>query len=401
MRSGTQGFISRRLKMAREARGVTITALAESTGVTKQSISAYENDRQIPGPLIVSRLAKELRLPTQFFLKPLPQIITQDVFFRTYSAATKRVRIQAKRKLEWVSEIVDYLNKFLELVPVRVPDYDVGRNVERVNFNEIDEIALECRREFGLSNGPISHMIRLLENNGAIVVLFNFAQREMDAFSTWIRNDIPLVVLSSDKNCSVRTRFDAAHELGHLVLHRSIKANPENQKSLERQAHRFASSFLMPAETFLQEVRIPNLNTFLILKERWKVSVAAMIKRCQDLNLLSEIQAKNLWTYRNHRWGAKWEPLDDIIPVEQPTFLQRCIELLVTEKIRGREDILMDLLLSAEDIENLASLSTGYFHQNAQNIYALPTLRSTQVDQPDQQKSSIIPFSKKRNRNRR
>ena len=51
-------------------------------------------------------------------------------------------------------------------------------------------------------------------------------------------------------------RFDAAHELGHLVLHSDDKNVLENMKDKEHEADRFASSFLMPKEAFV--VMAPN-----------------------------------------------------------------------------------------------------------------------------------------------
>ncbi|HEY3193669.1 MAG TPA: ImmA/IrrE family metallo-endopeptidase [Candidatus Dormibacteraeota bacterium] len=56
----------------------------------------------------------------------------------------------------------------------------------------------------------------------------------------------PIVVLGSDEHDTACSSFDAAYELGHLVLHHD--AEPGRQ-AVEQQAHRFASAFLLPAET--------------------------------------------------------------------------------------------------------------------------------------------------------
>ncbi len=42
--------------------------------------------------------------------------------------------------------------------------------------------------------------------------------KKIDAFSVWY-DAKPYIFLSSDKGSNVRTRFDMAHELGHLIMH--------------------------------------------------------------------------------------------------------------------------------------------------------------------------------------
>lgn len=93
--------------------------------------------------------------------------------------------------------------------------------------------------------------------------------------------------------------MDAAHELGHLVLHRHLPLKALNSaadfKEIERQAFYFAGAFLMPAESFATEVWTPSLNTLVALKNRWKTSVGAMLMRCSSLGMVSEEAERRLW----------------------------------------------------------------------------------------------------------
>lgn len=58
--------------------------------------------------------------------------------------------------------------------------------------------------------------------------------------------------ISFDKDNYFRSRFDAAHELGHVVLHRYInKLDSICFKPIEEQAHRFASYFIFQKKLFL------------------------------------------------------------------------------------------------------------------------------------------------------
>ena len=62
--------------------------------------------------------------------------------------------------------------------------------------------------------------------------------------------------MSKNKPSFSRIQFDAAHELGHILLHpksEDIEAiSREEFKFLEKQANEFAASFLLPKEAFIK-----------------------------------------------------------------------------------------------------------------------------------------------------
>ncbi|MBK8210507.1 MAG: ImmA/IrrE family metallo-endopeptidase [Rhodospirillales bacterium] len=61
----------------------------------------------------------------------------------------------------------------------------------------------------------------------------------VSAFSFW-EGGHPFIFLGADKQSAARSRFDAAHELGHLILHRGV-AEEDLEADLnrfEREAHR-------------------------------------------------------------------------------------------------------------------------------------------------------------------
>ena len=152
-----------------------------------------------------------------------------------------------------------------------------------------------------------------------------------------------MIILASDKDVCVRARFDAAHELGHLILHRGFgEEELETKESLEQiesEANRFASAFLMPADSDAQEVFTLRLAGFVHLKERWKVSVAAQIYRCLDLGLISDDQALNLRKQISKQRWNKREPLDDKIKPEEPTLLRKSFELIVSSRVATASEI--------------------------------------------------------------
>jgi Zn-dependent peptidase ImmA (M78 family)/DNA-binding XRE family transcriptional regulator len=393
MRTAIPGFTPMRLTQAREARGLSLTVLADLCGISRQSISNYENGKQSPSHSVLERIADKLNLPTQFFLRPYQDRDNSRIFFRALSAATKQARTRAKRRLEWLEETIDYLREFIDFLPVNIPDFDVGKTPHNLHNNDIEKIAKECRREWGLGDGPISNVVRLLENQGTMIALLRLDANNLDSFSIWYLNT-PIIVIGNDKCSAVRLRFDSAHELGHLVLHRSIEKIGRYFKEVEVQASRFASAFLLPAEAFTKDFSYPTLNSFLSIKRKWKVSIKAMIKRCYDLNIIDDDDAKRLYMNYNQRRWAKEEPFDNELPVEEPMFNRRCVELIINEKIQSREGILGNLAFTSNDIEELLSLPKGYLTNNS-NIEYLPQVRKPMVSK-DPSGGTVIPFDKKR-----
>lgn len=103
------------------------------------------------------------------------------------------------------------------------------------------------RTRWGLGVAPISDMVHLLEAHGVRVFSLSRDCPEMDAFSFWDRG-VPFVLLNTEKTAE-RGRFDAAHELRHLVLHGEEQV-PHGPQA-EGEAHRFAAALLMPAADVL------------------------------------------------------------------------------------------------------------------------------------------------------
>ena len=117
-----------------------------------------------------------------------------------------------------------------------------------------------------------------------------------------------------------RLNFDLAHELGHMVLHNGVDVNSDNLARVERQANYFAGCFLLPRETFSREVFSTSIHYFFKLKERWRVSVAAMIYRCKELGILNANQISYLFRQLTAKGMRKREPLDTAFKTEIPPF---------------------------------------------------------------------------------
>jgi len=218
-------------------------------------------------------------------------------------------------------------------------------------------------------------MISVMESSGCVVVKEELGGLKMDGVSTWSsEEERPYVFLADDKASAVRSRFDAAHEFGHLILHQNVtpeKLNKAEYAEMERQAHRFASAVLMPEDSFLRDIRYFDLDSFIALKAKWRVSIAAMIMRCAQLDVISEDHKKRLYMSISQRGWRKGEPLDDTMAGEAPTALSEAITLVIDNAKYSREGLLDLVGMEASDVESLASLPRGYMRKEAATVVRL------------------------------
>lgn len=364
-----------RIKEARIARGYTLDELADSINVTKQSISKYENNLAKISAENMITISKLLNFPLTFFTKE-KSIITSSaindnpVFFRSLRKTSRRVKASLSQNLEFVEEFYSYFSKFIEF-----PKFNLDKNINLkyklgASNNYIESVATKLREYWGLGDGPINDLTTILEKNGIIITRFKLDTHEVDAFSSITSSGTPIIVLGSDKKSAVRSRMDIAHELGHIVLHSNL-SNEDlklNHKVIEDEANKFAGAFLLPDNRFSKDIYTINIDTFVYLKTKWKVSIAAMIVRCYNLNLITNDQ----YTYLFKRISAKkWrtqEPLDDRIPFEKPKILREAIHLLIDNDILSINELVDNLAFSRKEIEKLCFLEDGYLGADENNI---------------------------------
>lgn len=399
MRTGVDGFQGQRLSQLRMAQNLTLAELGEQIERSSSTISAWEKGAQLPEAESFDRLCHVFNVSRMWFLKPIPLAFQGEQrphFFRSQASAHKQARERSQLYLAWLQEISDFFQDAMEWPDVNVPMLDTD-DCRLISDEEIEDIARECREAWNLGTAPIPNVIQVMENAGIICTRAILGHVKMDGVShVSILDGRPYVLIAEDKANVIRNRFDAAHELGHVVLHSKIPASQyaknELYDLLEGQAHRFASAFLMPPESFAQEVVWPTLDNLLSLKSRWKVSVASMIVRCRDLLLLTDQLELRLWKGRSARKWTKGEPGDDTFAFEQPKLMMRGAHLLVDNGIFERTELAYRIGLPPETIEMLCSLRPGYLsvHPEA-NVVSLK-LKATTVRSNRTTRADVLPF---------
>jgi Zn-dependent peptidase ImmA (M78 family)/transcriptional regulator with XRE-family HTH domain len=392
MPSSTPGFVGERLREARQVRGLRAVQLSEMLNISPQAVSSYETGKKTPSPDIADAIAHKLNLPGHFFTLPARSNDERTVFYRSMSATTQTARRRAEFRQLWLEDLANYLSDYVEFPEIRIPNFDIPVDPMLISNDDIEHIANETRKFWRMApDGPVRNMIYLLENQGVIVARDNLGAVTLDGLSTF--TDRPYVVIGTDKGTAVRWRFDGAHELGHLILHRNLNpknlTRPADFKKIEGQAHRFAAAFLLPMSAFAEDFFSASLDALRAIKPKWRVSIAMMIMRAQHGNLISEEHERRLWINYSRRGWRGMEPLDDTLEVEEPRLLRSAVEMIASPGGQGGADLSHAVGLSDLDIESLCALPTGYLRQmdrptmtlrtagTQAKVYEFPSVRSS------------------------
>lgn len=284
----TGKFNPARLQLARERRGLMKKKLAELCRVTTQTVSNWENNVTAPGEDEIAKLSAILEFPIEFFFRPdLEQLPDGAVSFRGRTRVSAHKKKAAIAAGQLACELGGWIEERFDLPEVSVPDLS---DLTAHSPGTAPELAAEIvRKEWKIGDRPIPDIIRLLESRG--VLIFSLAQdcHDLDAFS--FRFGRRLFILLDTTKSYEHTVMDAAHELGHLLLHRV-----ETGRKEEDQANAFAGAFLMPKRDLFTNIgRLLDLPSLIQKKHRWQVSLAALVYRLGKLGMLTEWQYRTLF----------------------------------------------------------------------------------------------------------
>lgn len=345
-------FCPEQLTEAREARGLSSKELAEALSVSPSAVTGWEVGEHAPETGSVVALSAALDVPTGFFGRRRDMKL-ESVFIRSADKDPALTVAQVRRRLEWTADVRDALGLWVDFPEVRLPPA-----VERRELTDglaVEEMAESVRRLWGLGLGPIHDLIVEMENGGVTVSKMDMPGRRISGASAW-RSGRPVVLVAPSLD-GIRTRMSAAAQLGHIVLHRS--AADLDQEAADTQAELFARSFLLPAETFARDIYRLTPKALMALKPKWKVSIACMVERLIDLNILEEDDRPRFYKSAFMKGWRRSEPGDEGMYVERHSLLSRAVRLLLDDGIAHRRDIVGAAGLDGEDIADICGLPTG------------------------------------------
>lgn len=328
--------------------------------MSRQAAAQYETGQIAPSADVMSRIIALTAQPPLFFVTP-HQRATDDIspFWRGLKRMEDHHRRRIARRLQWTYDVAEYVSRFIHLPEIRLPqiEFDPDGGSEE----EIERAAMSVRDLWALGRGPIHNLAPLFEDNGILLVRESVACDDMDAVSCWQRGR-PFILFSAEVVSGPRSKFNLAHELGHLVLHAGIEVTSRNLDKVEKQANRFAGAFLLPRETFAREVLGTSIGYFKYLKERWGVAISAMVYRCKELGVLSKNQQAYLMRQMNYLKIKEVEPMDDQFPAGEPSILAESIKMLINKGVQSKAQIEQAIPINLADLESLCGVPKGYLN---------------------------------------
>lgn len=319
--STSEAFNPRRLRLARERKGLTKESFAAACDVTRRAVSDWEAGRVERPP--TAKIAEALNFPESFFyLDDWDETPEDAVSFRALSAMSRRQVGKVLASSVLVREFSRWVENRYRTPTPDIPPIDELVICEDLLEPSPVEAARALRSIWSLGVGPIADLMALLESRGVYVFALAGDDKEVDAFSFW-QDGRPYIFVNVSKSAE-RVRFDLAHELGHLCMHRGVAI--AKNRGFELQANTFASCFLVPDAGLLPQIkRAPRLEDVVTLKKYWRVSATAMIRRLFQLGRISEWQYRSWMIDYSRRGFRSSEP--DGLPHEQSSLLRQVLAL--------------------------------------------------------------------------
>ncbi len=308
---------------ARCSRRLTLAELSERTGITASSLSRAESGLRVPNDDEIGRIASALEYPAETLGEPLPAAALGLPGF--YHRKFSRAGVREVRRIEGLCLISAIgLRRLMRLVEIEAPHELSGLDLDDYRGDPA-RAAEGLRLAWQLPRGPIGDLAGVIERAGALVVHFDFGVEAMDAMYQVVPG-LPAIFWVNSRKPADRVRFSLAHELGHAVLHQA----PTEPSEAEGQADAFAAALLMPAADFRREcpthLRLPDLAQ---LKRRWRVSMAAIVRRARDVGRISGTQYQSLMVQMSRNGWRKYEPVE--LSPEAPTLLPRLLKRCMAE----------------------------------------------------------------------
>lgn len=305
-------FIGTRLTILRNLEAVSREEIARDLLMTAEHLRLLERGTRGASVELVDALAEYFDVPPTFFEQGVEtQVSLESCSFRSQRAASKRFRAAFAARASLLDELLAYLGRSGVQTPR--PTLPPAEQI----FPE--EAAVETREALGVGqNRPILDLTLAVESAGVVVADVAAEKTSIDAMSCWIR-DRPIVIRSLAKGSSSRARFDLAHELGHLVMHRALDATADR----EREADRFAIALLIPRPALVDE--FPTADrwswpTLFELKSRWGVSLAALVRAARDASVIDAVRYRSANVYMSSRGWRRIEPAEPT--TEEPSMIR-------------------------------------------------------------------------------
>ena len=328
-----------------------------------------EKGTRSPSPEIVLALCDLLDVRPEFFARPVPaSILRADVNFRKLKTSKVSFQNQLVATANLLQEVISIIGEKVDFPDVSFPSFG---HMDSPNMDALTE-KFRDHMELG-TDSPIESITRILENLGAVCVKSSDIPEKISAIS--VNGERPLVIHDGDGHQPTRQRFDLAHELGHLVLHRGVITGDDKT---EAEANAFASALLMPRRAFMSEWPLPYrvrvdqraLRALSPLKELWGASYAAIFRRARDLGLIGDATYTGANIFLRKKGYGKKEPQEPLHG-ETPELIASSFEVLQDALQIRVGDIAFEMGLRTSQLESLLGVQGPREAVDSENVVDL------------------------------
>jgi Zn-dependent peptidase ImmA (M78 family)/DNA-binding transcriptional regulator YiaG len=313
--------------LAREFHGLTIKELADRTGVTSSYVCQLESGLKEPSENFMQQVVSVLKFPEQHYYEQGRREATPPSFYRKRVVISPVILRQSTARMTEIKRNIEKLLSQVDSIEVRLQFIDPEECAGGAK-----EVAKKMRLHLRIPAGPIRDLTKILEEAGIIIIPFEFGTRKIDACSEWVAGH-PVIFINKFITAS-RLRHTLSHELGHLVMHKFIT------DECEEQANIFTAEFNLPESEIKRELIPMNLDRLARLKLKWKSSMAAILYRAEDLGVISPRTARYHWMLmRRYRYHES-EPHEDMMPVEKPTALGELLDVFTNSLKFTKEELI-------------------------------------------------------------
>jgi len=301
---------------ARESRAMTQRGLADAAGIAQSKMSKIENDLLRASADEVISIARATRFHPEFFrCKDKVIGLGSSLLFN------RRQKTTPIGQQRMVQARVNIVRMQIERL-LRAAELDTINTIERIDVDECDgdprAVARRVRAALRLPMGPVRNVTTAIESAGGIVVLCNFGTDKIDGAHVWLPGQPAMFFMNADRPGD-RHRFNLAHELGHAVMHECPVGD------IEKQANEFAAEFLMPSAEIRRECGGLTIEKAARLKQRWRVSMSAVIYNAHEIGCISASRRKSLYARLRSMMRGYQEPIE--IAREEPVLVRQLMDL--------------------------------------------------------------------------
>lgn len=363
-------FFGEKLQGIRELNGLSRKELADSLSLSEQAIWQYENHYTTPKFEVVNDIKKIFNVKAQYFYtEPFVKNVS-NIENIAYRATDREVRKKAKMETTFIDFISHFIDTFESKLNLPQDTITLLRNESIHLYNTsypLEMIAKNAREKLDVHSNK--DLLYKLESSGIYVLEKNMGA-EIDAYSTWTKDEKPFIILGNIKKSAVRRNFDLAHELGHLLLHYKVDMDnltKDERRKIEKEADNFAAFFLLPTKDFIKDFSLiskkSNPDSYIELKMKYMVSIAALEYRAYKLGLLSFEENRYFYAVLNKKEYRISEPLDEDIAIIKPGKIRALLDLIFSHKLLNANDILSVYHIDSLFLENLLGFDNNFLEQ--------------------------------------